>query len=284
MKLAKAMRYGGELIDAIECDYSDFKRLIPLCPNCGEPVFLRKGGDRVSKLGKEFILPQHWSHFRSVSEEQKAACEARVSGYTDADRQRIQSQARGQRLKLIQRWFWRAWTEKNFNIRLYTSASLKSIMRPALLDEMFYYQGLKDAIHERLKESDVSMVASAGDDNSEEIEGIKAELSALDIRLHRSITSEVLDFLYSRKNRSLWQDALYCCLAYSIDISTEEEAMQIVAELARVARAVPPYTFSDLLIKCGQMTTEIFIGSLFVVPWASEFARLEAEAGQKVTA
>lgn len=101
MKLAKAMRYGGELIDAVDCDYSDFKKLIPLCPNCGEPVFLRKGSDRVSKLGKEFKIPAHWSHFDSASEEQKAACKARVSSYTEADRQRIQSKARGQRLKLL---------------------------------------------------------------------------------------------------------------------------------------------------------------------------------------
>ena len=62
MKLAKAMRYGGELIEACDCDYSDFKALIPLCPNCSEPVFLRKGSDRKSKLGKEFKIPQHWSH------------------------------------------------------------------------------------------------------------------------------------------------------------------------------------------------------------------------------
>lgn len=104
MKYAKAMKLGGELVSADECNYDDFKRLVPLCPECSEPVFLRKGSDRVSTKGKKFKIPQHWSHFDSVSEEQKASCEARVSAYTEKDRQRIASKARGQRLKWLQRW------------------------------------------------------------------------------------------------------------------------------------------------------------------------------------
>jgi len=281
MKLAKAMRYGGEPIDAADCDYSDFKSLIPLCPNCSEPVFLRKDSDRISKLGKEFKIPQHWSHFGSTSEEQKAACEARVSSYTEADRQRIQSQARGQRLKLIQRWFWRVWRERNFNETVDSLMSLKAHVDSAFLGELFCFQPLKESISKRLKASEVNMLTPTGDGNQEQIESIQAELSALDMGLHRSITSEVLDFLYSRKNRDLLEEAFCCCLAYSIGNSTDEEAKQLVAE---ITRATHPDTISDLCSECVLMAIEVFIGTLFGVPWASEFARLEAETGQKVAA
>ena len=106
MKHAAAMKYGGELVAAEDCTYDSFKELVPLCPNCKEPVFLRIGGDRLSVKGNEYMVGPHWCHFKGVSAEQIAGCEARVSGYTESDRQRIAAKARGQRLKLLQRWFW----------------------------------------------------------------------------------------------------------------------------------------------------------------------------------
>ena len=115
MKLAAAMKYGGELVNAEECDYDSFKQLVPLCPNCKEPVFLRVGSDRLSVKGKEFKIGPHWCHFKGISAEQVASCESRVSGYTENDRQRIAAQARGQRLKLLQRWFWSVYTDSFYS-------------------------------------------------------------------------------------------------------------------------------------------------------------------------
>lgn len=106
MKYASAMKYGGELVDAVDCDYDSFKELIPLCPNCKEPVFLRTGGPRESVKGKAYQIGPHWCHFKGISAEQVAGCELRVNGYTEKDRAKIAAQARGQRLKLLQRWFW----------------------------------------------------------------------------------------------------------------------------------------------------------------------------------
>lgn len=107
MKIAKSLKYGGELISAEECNYESFKSLMPVCPNCSEPLFLRMGGQRTSKLGKEYSVHSHWCHFKGVSEEQVAGCELRVSGFTDEDRKKIANKARGQRLKVIQRRIWR---------------------------------------------------------------------------------------------------------------------------------------------------------------------------------
>lgn len=107
MKFAKSMRYGGELINAMECDYDSYLHLGVVCPECHESLFLRAGGDRVSPKGKAYKVGAHWCH-RKGTPEQIAACELRVNGYTEQDRARIAAQARGQRLKLLQRWFWAA--------------------------------------------------------------------------------------------------------------------------------------------------------------------------------
>jgi hypothetical protein len=69
MKYASAMKYGGELVDAVDCDYDSFKELIPLCPNCKEPVFLRIGGQRESVKGKAYQIGPHWCHFKGISAE-----------------------------------------------------------------------------------------------------------------------------------------------------------------------------------------------------------------------
>jgi hypothetical protein len=106
MKYASAMKYGGELVAAVDCDYNSFKELVPLCPHCKEPVFLRAGGIRESAKGSLFEVGPHWCHFKGTSKEQVAGCELRVNGYTEKDRAKIAAQARGQRLKLLQRWFW----------------------------------------------------------------------------------------------------------------------------------------------------------------------------------
>jgi hypothetical protein len=106
MKYAAAMKYGGELVEAKDCDYDSFKELVPLCPNCKEPVFLRIGGDRTSPKGKAYQIGPHWCHFKGVSVEQAAGCELRVNNYSEKDRAKIAAQAKGQRLKLLQRWFW----------------------------------------------------------------------------------------------------------------------------------------------------------------------------------
>jgi hypothetical protein len=312
VKLAKAMRYGGEPIDAADCDYSDFKSLIPLCPNCSEPVFLRKDSDRISKLGKEFKIPQHWSHFSSTSEEQKAACEARVYSYTEADRQRIQSQARGQRLKLIQRWFWDVYKRHSFpyeafqqyegakilseldmDLKRYDVFGTASIM---LGDEAFESlslssdpefkvelhkacQGLSqcesDSLNKEL-ESFLSMrqmaTRTSEEDirearqwidfhSSEELYGAGSSEHHLFLPeggLKKKIAFELLNFLTSKS---------------SLFILHEIFAINFVADLTGGNRTHP-----------GGFSLHEMLGEIYHFPWASEFARLEAEAGKKVAA
>ena len=109
MRYAKSLRYGGDLVDAADCDWNSFKKLVPLCPICSQPVYLRKQAERSLASGKVAKIPAHWAHFKAASEEDKAACEARVSNYTEADRQAIARKARGQRAKWINKFFWSIW-------------------------------------------------------------------------------------------------------------------------------------------------------------------------------
>lgn len=102
MKIAISMRYGGEVISAEECDYDSYLTLSIVCPECHESLFLRAGSSRVSPKGKEYKIPAHWCH-RQASAEQVELCELRVSKYTKEDLERRAKQARGQRLKLIEK-------------------------------------------------------------------------------------------------------------------------------------------------------------------------------------
>lgn len=106
MKYAKSMKYGGELINAMECDYDSWFTLGVVCPECDESLYLRAGGHRISSKGKPYKVGAHWCH-RQGTPEQVASCEKRVNNYTEKEKAKISAQAKGQRLKLLQRWFWK---------------------------------------------------------------------------------------------------------------------------------------------------------------------------------
>jgi hypothetical protein len=319
------MRYGGELVNAEDCDYGDFKRLIPLCPNCGEPVFLRKSCDRVSKLGKPFVIPKHWAHFDSASEEQKAACEARVSGYTEADRQRIQSQARGQRLKLIQRWFWKILYFHLWNGPLDQIEKLAqeiSITSEAPERYLFFlpadrrlFEGEGFCVEDFL--SSVEEVQGGGgvepdwalvEDPKEfrRDHAFSADLPAK-FKVHMAVSligiqESVAQELSQAKTVSTWLDG-YCKSRNrsALDAKICEEAVQFIC--ARKNRSLLNSAISAAFVvlsnsERGHWFVEVIASGYSVshatacaicmiiseAPWASEFARLEAESRQGVAA
>jgi hypothetical protein len=105
MRYASSIRYGGELIEAEDCDYESYKSLGLLCPECRDPVFLRAEGTRQVK-GKDVKIGAHFSHFPGKDPAIVLACENRIKSYNTEDLERKANQSRGQRLKLIQRWFY----------------------------------------------------------------------------------------------------------------------------------------------------------------------------------
>ena len=66
MRYAAAMKYGGQLVDAPDCDYEDYRKLILLCPclNCKEPVFLQEKSTQICD-GQTIIISSHFAYFSS---------------------------------------------------------------------------------------------------------------------------------------------------------------------------------------------------------------------------
>ena len=109
MKYASAIFYGGQLVDAADADYDSYKDLGLLCPNCKSPVFLQAVLKRQS--GKTLAeIPAHFKHFKAKDSALVKECEARVAKYDVKEIQRRATQARNQRLKLLQRQFWNIFT------------------------------------------------------------------------------------------------------------------------------------------------------------------------------
>ena len=104
MRYASAMYFGGQLIDATDADYDSYKTLGLLCPHCKSPIFLQAVSQR--QVGSTLVeIPPHFKHFKA-KDAALMECEARVAKYDAREIQRRASQARNQRLRLLQRKFW----------------------------------------------------------------------------------------------------------------------------------------------------------------------------------
>lgn len=279
MKHAAAMKYGGQLVSAAECTYDSFKQLVPLCPECKEPVYLRAGGERLSTKGKAYQIGSHWCHFKGVSAEQVASCENRVNNYTEKDRERISARARGQRLKLIQRWFWELFYNYWKSVAEDDHYEFKTEWRisnpPACFVEAFpkALQASYDCI---------ALIKGGSDEALKYMAAInhKPVHKECDVK----IAFEVFDFLTSKSCRNLLSEVYllvsemeYNMRMYANSIGClgtphpEQDSFDdaLINEMDRIYNA--PVFISDWL-----MISRLVLNSIFYIPWASEFERLEA--------
>ena len=271
MKYATATKYGGDLVAAEACNYDSFELLKPLCPNCKEAVFLQKAHTSTSSKGKEFKVRAAWSHFRGVSIEQVASCENRVNNYSEKDKQRIASQARGQRLKLLQRWFmstirrhplfYRAGqafdkvaSEKNHHPEL-----IKLILderTSGLLSNKKVAHSFIDFMFDKML-SDKEYNQNARDGQSPVIT-VFLDASLKSPTLNNKICHEVIDFLCSKSASPI----LEICAKNSFTASSGSPSF---------------FGFEKTLDKNSVWILDLVI-RVCHVPWATEFQRLEAES------
>ena len=230
MKYAAAMKYGGELVDAADCDYSDFTALVPLCPECKEVVHLRKGGERLSAKGKSYKFGACWAHTKGRDAEHVAGCEMRVNGYSAEDREEIAAKAKGQRLRRIQRWFRKIVSENpliqgSYRIaRKYKKYILQKevstdFFTTVLLDLLKNESQLESTLRLAWKEIIKSL---ATDHLDTELKMTATEVatclsalksfSKIDVSLHFKITRECLSFLVAFKQKWVFEEML--CLAW----------------------------------------------------------------------
>jgi len=117
MKTAISIRYGGLFVDASECDYTSFKHQGLLCPICKKTVFLVSGSERsphqrTLKNGsvrevKKAKIDAYFAHHPDTEKASVEACELRSSQITQAQKQLVVAQSRGQRLKILQAHCWK---------------------------------------------------------------------------------------------------------------------------------------------------------------------------------
>ena len=335
MKTAKSLVYGGELIEAIDCTYEDFKRLAPLCPNCSSPVHLKAGGDRTSTKGKHYKIPQHWAHFAGKSAEEVAACELRVNGYSDAEKEKIQRVARGQRekwiqlnlVKIIDLW-WERWTKHlnsedhhgavaahvlanssglvglpGINVlgskmpddsprkRLTTYPLPESLVcsmsellknRALLRSSLFANKeptGLIDLLAEASINSKIPMVLMSSTcdfcvtDPCLTLDAVKS-LKGLDFLLHKKIVYEVVQFLFGKSSRDKLS---FVWLAFMADLlDMVRDSMGGMNILGITFEGSTAFMVGPGFGHLARVAEVRLIQFLFCIPWASEFARLEA--------
>jgi hypothetical protein len=297
MKSASAMKYRGELVDAVDCDYDSFKELVPLCPNCKEPVFLRIGGQRESVKGKAYQIGPHWCHFKGISKEQVASCESRVNGYSEKDKQRIASQARGQRLKLLQRWFAKILQSNPFlNSAFECEEVLITLGKKHLLDlwvseillvlnqdtlyiekyimsrnalqikQAFLDAGKKESQAKRAR----SIYRSLSEDKRKEI----SEKAFVDLH-GQNFRQSTVDYVRNVFSSEIQFELNKKILCEVISFLRSQKGRPILAALAADAMScVTPNSFH------AQGLSKTIVDQLITIPWASEFQRLEAEAKQ----
>lgn len=277
MKYAAAMRFGGELVDAIDCDYEDYKYLGLLCPECKDPVFLRAAGVRLQN-GKEVNVGAHFCHFQSKDPAIALQCENRVAKYDKAELERRAKQAKGQRLKLLQRWF--------LDI-IKTSPSLAAADEMNNMLESLIgvrnYLALTKAMHYayrfHLNDTKEVLVSAIIDDFDSQVlnpdwpksiqDRCLTLASKVDRNMHFLILKEVLDFLAFSRNLPLFQVVFAAsCINSVIDLQSTHKTQSV---------CYMPETMENFV-----HFTKNFVGNLLVVLWADEFAKLEKSSVNSV--
>lgn len=242
MKYASAMYFGGELIDATDADYDSYKDLGLLCPNCKSPVFLQAVSKR-HYVDKIIEIPAHFKHFQAKDPALAKECEARVARYDAKELKRRASQARNQRLRILQRRFWDIFSEyyDNFLAKppLNVLTILESISTPIMLmgntlSIMFF--DIKDTIHKEyikenienlFNEKKIAFCYGRDSDAISPLPGtqkhfIEVLTTKLDRQMQELVACEVLDFLHSKSSCPLVRK-LFCLASLFIFKAMDNE-------------------------------------------------------------
>ncbi len=217
------MFFGGQLVDAADADYNSYRDLGLLCPNCKEPIFLQAISQR--QMGDTLIqIPAHFKHFKVKDPALVKECESRVRQYDASEFQRRASQARNQRLKLLQRHFWSIFagyyeseigvtmnsviesSPNTFTMRMGQPLSNNFLAQPLTYTKRLicdFVSALFNNIHllitwdEKNPNIGVNPCFAVQQHFRESLSG------KLDLKMQELIACEVLEFLHSKSSRPL---------------------------------------------------------------------------------
>lgn len=214
MKYAKLVRLGGELIPATEADYQDYEGFLR-CPQCGEPVFLRKAHQRGTSL-----VPAAFIHHKAVEGDE---CELRISRYSTEHIAQQNAIAKGQRLNKLRVSMWRF-------LKFNAAMDLKRYSKMVTECKKYHFiaetvdYGLKclspevniqftldtiERMSQLLLDGDERIVATREDDKKVLDNFIKSRKR--DWRLHTRIAKECCELFLSSTEMSELRYRLMCC-------------------------------------------------------------------------
>lgn len=211
MKHAKSIYLGGEILSAEDCDFEDYKRLGLICPYCSEAVFLRSGSyrDQTLRNGKKSlqIINPSFAHYPGSFE--GFDCENR--SLTKEGRERIEQariEAKNQRLDLFNRRLWDL-IRSDRNIReKKVTAEVKKLMSQSEMEfiaistrrDWRKYRPSVESLFDELEGASFELLVkqvspSFKDEEEEKVFNSYFGNDKFSKRLHRTIVSEVCDFL-----------------------------------------------------------------------------------------
>lgn len=253
MRLAASIRYGGQLIEASDVDYDDYKRLGLICPECKSPVFLRQKSERTVA---------HFAHFKASDPALIQKCELRVSSYTKEELESKTREAKNQRLKILQRWFWDIYFKHAFregrikqaiidNKRIEQAAS-----RYPIDDSCKWFRQLIKP-QDTQKAIDDSILAVTPENlGSERVRSLREKLANSEIELHKLICAEIIEFLKVKRNLPLLEKVI--------------AASFIMVEFSPTAKAQMSVGRWEV-----PLTNAVIV--LCMIPWGEEFQALDGE-------
>lgn len=252
MKLASSIRYGGELIESINVNHSDYKRLGLICPECKSAVFLRQKSERAAA---------HFAHFKAADPALVKQCELRVSTYTEKELEGKARQAKHQRLKILQRWFWDIYFKHAFR----DGKTKDGIVKGKLIEKIIegyqvneYCQIFREIVASSAAQKviDEAIIAASPDGlKSERIKYLREKVVNSEVELHKLICSEIIEFLKVKRNLPLLEKVISASL--------------LMCELSPSAKA-------QMASGDWQAPIRSAVVVLCMVPWGEEFQALDA--------
>ncbi|MBW4674728.1 MAG: hypothetical protein KME52_12060 [Desmonostoc geniculatum HA4340-LM1] len=254
MRLASSIRYGGQLIESVDVDYDDYKRLGLICPECKSPVFLSQKSERAAA---------HFAHFKASDSALVKQCELRVSNYSKEELESKARQAKNQRLKILQRWFWdiyfkHAFREGRTKQTIIQNKSIEQAASRYPIDTSCkWFRQLIKSDDAKKAIDDAILAITPQDLGSERVRSLREKLANCEIELHKLICAEIIDFLKVRRNLPLLEKVI--------------AASFIMTEFS---------PFAQRLIAAGgwQVPLSNAVVVICMIPWGEEFQSLDKEA------
>lgn len=263
MRYATLTSLGGELIEASQADYEDYKCFLR-CPECGEPVFLRKRHKRGTTEILDAFIHQKAIPFVSI-------CENRVGKY-DAETVRYsREKARGQRLSTLRLSMWK-FLKTNLAVNLKNwSAAVKEAKTDLLSKEMAAYgETVLQANRNLLLGHTLPKMASSLKDQDERISispDIKQAIdNFLKVRhrnwqLHYEIAREALELFLNYPGMAEIRYRICCQFCYSKILECYPDLLELTPGTEEWRKLYIAYLF-------------IFISTLFLtVDWIGIWAK-----------